>query len=117
MSTAGVDLAISFFTICNILRFFAYLPQLLCVIRDRRGAAAVSCWSWLMFSLANGSTALYAGLVLHDRIMMMIFVANTMASSAILVVTLAQRRAQRERRATSQNILDLQGIGGAARQD
>jgi uncharacterized protein with PQ loop repeat len=117
MSAAGVDLAISFFTICNILRFFAYLPQLVCVIRDRRGAAAVSCWSWLMFSLANGSTAVYAGVVLGDRIMMVIFIANTMASSAILVMTLVQRKAQRGRHATSQTVLDLRGIGGAARQD
>jgi hypothetical protein len=95
MSPQGVELAISFFTICNILRLVAYFPQLMCVIRDRRGAAAVSCWSWLLFSLANGSTAVYAGCVLHDRVMMVIFVANTLASSAILVVTLVRRRAQR----------------------
>jgi predicted MFS family arabinose efflux permease len=95
MSPPGAELAVSFFTICNILRLVAYFPQLMCVIRDRRGAAAVSCWSWVMFSLANGSTALYAGLVLHDRVMMVIFVANTLASSAILVMTLVRRRAQR----------------------
>ena len=117
MSAAGVDLAVSFFTICNILRFFAYLPQLVCVIRDRRGAVAVSCWSWLMFSLANGSTAVYAGVVLGDRIMMTIFIANTLASSAILVVTLVQRRAQRGRGAMSQTVLDVRGIGGAAGRD
>ena len=95
MSPPAAELVVSFFTICNILRLVAYFPQLMCVIRDRKGATAVSCWSWMLFSLANGSTVVYAGFVLHDRVMMVIFMANTLASSAILVMTLVRRRDRR----------------------
>jgi uncharacterized protein with PQ loop repeat len=95
MWTNGAELAVVFFTICNTMRAFAYLPQLVRVLRDREGAAAISCPAWFLFSLANASTVIYAGFVLHDRITTTIFLINTLFSSAVLVATLLQRRTRR----------------------
>jgi hypothetical protein len=94
MWTNGAELAVVFFTICNTMRALAYLPQLVRVLRDREGAAAISCSAWFLFSLANMSTVLYAGFVLHDRITTAIFLVNTLFSSAVLIATLLQRRTQ-----------------------
>jgi predicted MFS family arabinose efflux permease len=90
--TNGADLAMIFFIACNTIRCFAYFPQLVRVMRDRDGAAAVSCCTWLMFTLANASTAIYAGLVLRDRGMTAIFLVSTLCSFAIVAATLLRRR-------------------------
>jgi predicted MFS family arabinose efflux permease len=95
MSTTGAELAVIFFTICNAIRLFAAFQQLMMVMRDRQGAAAISCSSWFLFSLANASTAVYAGLVLRDQIMTVLFVLNAIGTFAVLMATLVQRRTQR----------------------
>ena len=93
MRTAtSTDLAVTFFMLCNAIRFVAYFPQLFRVMRDRDGAAAISCTTWFMFSLAHASTVAYSILILHDNIMTVVFLANFACSSAILVATLLRRR-------------------------
>jgi uncharacterized protein with PQ loop repeat len=89
------DLALLFFTITNGLRIFAYVPQLIRVVRDREGAVAISYLTWSMFAVANLSTAIYAVSALHDTTVAIIFAGNTVFCLAIVVATAGRRRLRR----------------------
>lgn len=90
MSAAEVIVLI--FSICNSLRLFAYLPQLISVLRDRNGASSVSLTTWSLFTLANGSTTAYALVIVSDLRMAVLFAFNTAFSFAIAFGTILKRR-------------------------
>jgi uncharacterized protein with PQ loop repeat len=85
------ELALLFFTVSNGLRIFAYVPQLIRVVRDREGAVAISYLTWSMFAIANFSTATYAAFVLRDNSLTIIFAGNTMFCLAIVIATAVRR--------------------------
>jgi hypothetical protein len=86
-----VELAITIFSISNCVRVVAYVPQILQVIRDREGATAVSCMTWLLFSLSHLSTVVYALLVIGDWRMAVIFLANLLCCLTIISLTVYKR--------------------------
>lgn len=88
------ELAALLFTALNGARVLAYVPQILCIARDRRGAEAVSCWTWALFALSQSSTVLYALLALGDPWMAAIFAANLAACVLVLGLTVCKRRRQ-----------------------
>jgi hypothetical protein len=89
---AATDVIIVVFTATNCLRIAAYLPQILRLARDDSGAAAVSCCTWFIFLISNISTGIYAAMVLNDRQMAVIFLANAICSGVILILALVRRR-------------------------
>jgi PQ loop repeat len=54
------DVAYDLFTIFNWLRIVAYLPQIYKIARDTNGASSISYSTWLLWTAANGSTAVYS---------------------------------------------------------
>lgn len=92
MSTA--DIVVVMFSVCNSLRLFAYLPQLVSVLRDRNGASGVSLTTWTLFALANGSTTTYAIVVVDDMRMGVLFACNTVFSFGIAFGTFVKRRSR-----------------------
>lgn len=91
MSTT-TEIVIVAFAITNGLRVVAYLPQIVRLARDDSGAAAVSCFTWLLFLVSNISTATYAALVLNEPWMTIVFTANAVCSAAIFALAILQRR-------------------------
>lgn len=91
------DVIVIAFSVCNSLRLFAYLPQLVSVLRDGDGARGVSLLTWTLFTVANGSTTAYAFAIVGDMRMTMLFAFNTLFSLAIAFGTFAKRRATRKR--------------------
>jgi uncharacterized protein with PQ loop repeat len=89
------ELVICSFAVCNVLRVFAYVPQIICVLRDREGAGAVSMSTWSMLTIANLSTVFYAAVVLHDLSITLVFAANTTCCAAIVAATSFQRWRER----------------------
>ena len=75
------------FAIVNSLRILAYLPQIIVVWRDSRGADAVSIWTWMLFAISNATTMAYASVTLHDNTMVAIFAVNTVCCIAVALVT------------------------------
>jgi hypothetical protein len=92
---SATDILILAFSITNSFRVIAYMPQIIRLARDRSGAAAVSCSTWVLFFVSNLSTAAYGGLVLGDRWMSLIFTATAGCNLAIVILTLVRRRQQR----------------------
>jgi hypothetical protein len=112
------DYSVTAFTVLNGARLLAYLPQIICVHRDRSGASSVSMMTWVMFFSANMATVFYALAVIGDRIMATVFAANAAACVAIFVLILrkrilhARRDSRTERRFLS--VFSLRRIGVAA---
>jgi hypothetical protein len=85
------DYSFTAFTVLNGARIVAYLPQIVCVHRDRAGASSVSMMTWGMFFSANMATVFYALAVIGDRIMAGVFAANAVFCIAIFALTLRKR--------------------------
>ncbi len=86
---------IAIFTFCNVIRIVAYIPQMLCIARDRHGASSISFTSWTLFAVSHVATALYALLLLSDWWLAVNFAANAVCCAIILVLTSAKRRERR----------------------
>src|SRR5262249_42713914 len=91
ITLSSADLAMFAFTAINSVRVIAYVPQILRVVRDTGGAAAISCTTWVMFALSHLSAVAYAMLTVSDTRMAMVFAANFVASTLILGLTIYKR--------------------------
>jgi uncharacterized protein with PQ loop repeat len=88
------DYSMTAFALLNGGRVIAYMPQILCVYRDRNGAAAVSLLTWVMFTAANLATVSYALTVTSDLVAAAVFAANALGC-LIITALIAVRRVAR----------------------
>ena len=79
------------FALLNGGRIAAYLPQIMCIYRDRNGAASVSIMTWAMFTAANLATVSYSLSVSGDLIVASVFALNAACCFAITCLV-ARRR-------------------------
>lgn len=98
-SSSTIELVLLLFTVCNGIRIFAYIPQIITLIRDPSGAESSSCATWMLFTVANVSTILYAIHVARDGQMALLFAVNT-ACCAVIVALIVRARVQAPRRPT-----------------
>jgi hypothetical protein len=93
------DIVLIIFTAINSARVVAYIPQILVVARDDRGAQGVSCATWAMFAVSHLSTVLYAIVCVGCLRMTLVFTANFVASLLILGLAAFKRSALQRCRA------------------
>jgi hypothetical protein len=86
----AADFMALLFAAIDTLRALAYLPQIVSIWRDHRGANAVSIATWSLFA-SNGTTVAYALVTLHDRMMALIFASNALCCVAIVTITSLKR--------------------------
>ena len=87
----SAEIALALFTLCNSVRVFAYVPQIIAVARDPGGASASSLTTWELFAVSNLSTVAYAVLLAEDWRMAALFVANALCCVVILGLTVWKR--------------------------
>jgi hypothetical protein len=85
------DLAFYLFSFFNGLRVFSYLPQIVRVMRDTQGAVAISYSTWVLWTAANASTALYAAVSLQDIALAQINALNALFCAIVIGVTAFKR--------------------------
>jgi uncharacterized protein with PQ loop repeat len=85
------DVALGLFTLCNTMRVFAYVPQIVRIRQDQQGASAISYTTWGLFLISNLSTVAYGLLVVNDWRLVAVFAANTFCCVAILGLTAWKR--------------------------
>ena len=83
-----VDYLIGLFAMLNVARVIAYVPQIVCIWRDRNGAAAVSVTTWALFAASHLATAVYAW---GDWLLVAVFISNTLGCTAIAGLALRKR--------------------------
>jgi hypothetical protein len=86
------DLSFYLFTLFNGLRVVSYLPQILRVARDENGASAISYTTWLLWTGANATTGLYAGVNLGDPMLAAINWLNAVCCALVIALTAWKRR-------------------------
>jgi hypothetical protein len=91
------DLAFYLFSFFNGLRIVSYLPQIVRVMRDTQGAAAISYSTWGLWAAANASTALYATVCLHDTALAQINASNAVFCAVVISLTAFKRHQLRRR--------------------
>ena len=87
----SAELVLAMFAICNSVRVFAYLPQIIAVARDQGGARAISYTTWGLFAISHFSTVAYAIVVANDWRMASVFVANALCCLLIVALTAWKR--------------------------
>lgn len=80
------------FSITNVGRLLAYLPQILLLLRDRGPAATTSGLTWALFLVSNCATAAYAAVLADDLGMTLMFAANAVCCAAIVALVLHRRQ-------------------------
>jgi uncharacterized protein with PQ loop repeat len=85
------DLSMTAFALLNGGRVIAYMPQMICVYRDRHGAAAVSLSTWIFFTAANAATASYALTVASDLVVAGVFALNALCCLIITALIVVRR--------------------------
>ncbi|QDP21040.1 hypothetical protein [Bradyrhizobium cosmicum] len=79
------------FAVANAFRLLAYLPQISVLLRQK-DAAAVSSATWLLFTVSNGITAVYAARIVADTAMALTFASNTICCATIVALVQYKRR-------------------------
>ena len=91
------DYSMTAFALLNGGRIIAYMPQIMCVYRDRNGAEAVSLLTWAMFTAANLATVSYSITVSSDLVVALVFALNAACCCAITCLVACRRVAGRKR--------------------
>src|SRR4029077_4851925 len=85
------DYSMTAFALLNGGRIVAYMPQIMCVYRDRSGAEAVSLLTWAMFTASNLATVGYSPTVSSDLVVASVFALNTACCLAITCLVACRR--------------------------
>jgi len=85
------DYSMTAFALLNGGRIVAYMPQIMCVYRDRNGAEAVSLLTWAMFTAANLATVSYSLTVSSDLVIACVFALNAACCLAITCLVACRR--------------------------
>lgn len=82
------DLSLLAFAACNVLRIVAYVPQMIRLARHPDAAVSFSYASWVLFTIANLSTAVYAGVMLGDAMLGAVHVVSALCCAALIGLAL-----------------------------
>lgn len=82
------DLTLIFFVTCNIVRIAAYFPQMFKLLRHPAAAASFSHATWALFTVANLSTAVYAGVVLSDAMLGIVSAFSALCCGTLIALAL-----------------------------
>ena len=88
--TTAESIIIIAFSATNACRLLAYLPQIAVILRQG-DSSGISIATWLLFSVSNGVTAIYASFISTDTTMTLVFVANTFCCAAIVALVYWKR--------------------------
>lgn len=80
------------YAVTNLLRIFAYLPQIASVLRASDRAEAVSLLTWTFWGLANITTTAYSALILQDFLTMAVFFGNSVCCALVVSIVVWKRR-------------------------
>jgi hypothetical protein len=98
MNSTLTDLSMLAFALFNGLRVCGYLPQIIRIHRDPRGAAAVSIMTWALFAAANIATVWYVLATSGDLLIAAMFSLNTVGCLTIVTQTMVKRLSVAPRR-------------------
>jgi hypothetical protein len=94
------DVVLFAFTLFNAMQIVSYIPQILCVARDRHGASAISYSTWAIWLAGSGATTAYAMVNFWDPWLAAVNAVHTLCCGIVIGLT-ALKRSRHIRRATT----------------
>jgi hypothetical protein len=91
MLPENLDLPTLAYGFFNMLRLMSYAPQMFLLAQDRSGAKAISISSWLIWTGANFTTAIYAWVRLADASLSIMNAFNTACCITVLALVVYKR--------------------------
>lgn len=81
--------------ITNTFRLLSYLPQIIQVAKQKDDVKAISLWTWGMWTLANFTTALYAGFAIEvaDPLLALLNLGNAVGCLSVILIVVSKRKA------------------------
>jgi len=86
-----VDTVRGLYAVTGVVVLASYLPQLRASLRSAPGSRDVSLLTWGCWVCTASISALYAGVVLHDRGYLLLALGNVVGSSSVFLTTLWRR--------------------------
>lgn len=91
MLPENVDFLTLSYGFFNMLRLMSYAPQMVLLAQDKSGAKAISISSWLIWTAANFTTAVYAWVRLADASLSIMNAFNTGCCVTVLALVIYKR--------------------------
>lgn len=91
MLPENIDLLTLAYGFFNMLRLMSYAPQMVLLAQDKNGAKAISISSWLIWTGANFTTAIYAWVRLADVPLSLLNAFNTGCCATMLALLIYKR--------------------------
>jgi ABC-type transport system involved in cytochrome c biogenesis permease subunit len=87
----AADIVLLVFTGLNALQIVSYLPQIACVIRDRKGASSISCVTWTIWLAGSAATTAYAMVNIWDPWLALVNAVHTLCCGIVIGLTVWKR--------------------------
>lgn len=91
-AASPAEIVLAAFTIANALQIVSYVPQIVCVARDRNGATAIAYSTWLIWLAGSAATAAYAMVNIWDVWLAAVNVVHSVCCVAVIALTAWKRR-------------------------
>jgi hypothetical protein len=96
------EIVLTAFTVFNALQIVSYIPQIVCVVRDRHGASAIAYSTWTIWLAGSAATTAYALVNIWDIWLAAVNALHAICCLAVIVLTAWKRvRHSREQWASS----------------
>ena len=92
VETPLAEIVLVSFTVANALQVVSYVPQIVCVARDRNGATAIAYSTWLIWLAGSAATAAYAMVNIWDVWLAAVNVVHSACCVAVIALTAWKRR-------------------------
>ena len=86
------DVAYDLFTVFNALRLVCYLQQIYKIARDTTGVRAISYPTWMLWTAANSSTAIYSLTHPGNLTLAWIYGLNALCYTIVIALTAFKQR-------------------------
>ena len=86
------DVAYDLFTVFNALRLVCYLQQIYKIVRDTTGVRAISYPTWILWTAANSSTAIYSLTHPGNLTLAWIYGLNALCCTIVIALTAFKQR-------------------------
>lgn len=97
----STEIVLAAFTVFNALQIVSYIPQIVCVVRDRHGASAIAYSTWIIRLAGSAATTAYTLVNIRDICLAAVNAVHTLCCLAILLLTAWKRARHRDREWTS----------------
>lgn len=87
------DATFAVFAFFNALQIVSYLPQIICVARDRNGATAISYSSWAIWLAGAAATVAYATINIWDVWLALVNAVHAACCLIVILLTAFKRYA------------------------